>query len=421
VSVPAATGDNVPAFMPTTWVIVAGGAHDGGGMERANAALLRYLITMGATVHLVTHEAAPDLVESPRVELHRVRRVPGLAATDYLLDRTGRRVARTVCRRSPGACVVVNGGNCTWPDVNWVHYVHHAWKRPSRGRLPIRARRGVLNAVYRRSERRALTAARLVIVNSEVTRRDVVRHVGIAAERVRLVYLGAESAWAAPTSDERSRARTAFGAGADERVIAFVGGLGHDERKGFDVLLAAWRVLAADPQFHGRLLVAGTGARLPSYAAAAASMSGRNPIVFLGHTPNVRKVLAAADLTVSPSRYESYGLNVQESFLCGVPALVTRGSGVAERYPACLEPLLLDNPGDAGELVIAVRRWESNREELGRAALELGDRLRAHTWADMGREFVAAVVDSRTRDSAAAGRSGKAVVAAPVDGTVAAR
>jgi len=107
--------------IPMTWVIVAGGVHDHGGMERANAWLVRYLTTTGATVHLVTHEAAPDLVERPRIMLHKVRRIAGLTAADVLLDRAGRRVARTVCRQSPGARVVVNGGNCSWPDVNWVH------------------------------------------------------------------------------------------------------------------------------------------------------------------------------------------------------------------------------------------------------------------------------------------------------------
>ena len=27
----------------------------------------------------------------------------------------------------PLARVVVNGGNCAWPDINWVHAVHAAW------------------------------------------------------------------------------------------------------------------------------------------------------------------------------------------------------------------------------------------------------------------------------------------------------
>jgi glycosyltransferase involved in cell wall biosynthesis len=377
-----------PAGVPLDWVVVTGGAHARGGMEKANAALVRHLISTGATVHLVTHEAAPDLAGSDRVRLHIVPRVFGISATDIPLDFAGRRVARAVCASSPGARVIVNGGNCSWPDVNWVHYVHHAWRPQPRGPFPYRAKERLLNVMYRRAERRALRGARTIIVNSGLTRRDVIEQIGVLPERVRLVYLGAESGWTPPGPDERARARSDFGARPGDRVVAFVGGLGHDERKGFDVVLSAWRVLENDPAFHGRLLVAGAGRRLLPYAAEAARDIGRNPIRFLGHTAAVSTVLAAADLTIGPSRYEPYGLNVQESLVRGVPAIVTRRSGIAERYTGALEPLLLGDPEDVGALVAAIRVWDGDREKFRQAAVVLGDRLRAHTWADMSRDLV---------------------------------
>ena len=44
---------------------------------------------------------------------------------DPLLDRAGRAVARRLA--GEGARVVVNGGNCRWFDVTWVHYCHAAY------------------------------------------------------------------------------------------------------------------------------------------------------------------------------------------------------------------------------------------------------------------------------------------------------
>lgn len=376
---------------PSEWVVVAGGVHARGGMEKANAALVDYLLAQGATVHIVTHEIAPDRAVCDRVRVHIVPKVFGLALTDLLLAREGRRVARAVVAASPGARVVTNGGNCPWPDVNWVHYVHHAWKGQSSGPLPHRVKDRALNVLGRRTERDALRAARLVIVNSERTRRDVIEHLGVPESRVRLIYLGAESAWRPPSAVERDRARQQFEATPDERVIAFVGGLGHDERKGFDVLLAAWQILDGDATFRGRLLVAGGGRRLSRYASQALGCT-RNPIVFLGHTSAVPEVLAAADLTVSPSRYEPYGLNVQESLMRGVPAIATRTSGIAERFTPALEPLLLTGAGDINALVATIRRWDGDREAFRVAARALGDELRKYTWADMSCAFVSAVL-----------------------------
>ena len=45
----------------TPWVIVAGGFHHRGGMDRANAALAAYLLESGTPVHLVGHEIGQRL------------------------------------------------------------------------------------------------------------------------------------------------------------------------------------------------------------------------------------------------------------------------------------------------------------------------------------------------------------------------
>ena len=60
--------------------------------------------------------------------------------------------------QSPGARVLVNGGNCDWPDINWVHYVHHAWPgEHNNSALWFRAKERIANRLARKSEQRALT------------------------------------------------------------------------------------------------------------------------------------------------------------------------------------------------------------------------------------------------------------------------
>src|SRR5688572_12963942 len=96
-------------------------------MDAANHALAQFLAERGGEVHLVAHRVADDLLRRPNVSFHAVRKPAG----SYLLGipflaRAGKRWARRVA--ASGGRVVVNGGNCRWPDLNWVHYVHSAYR-----------------------------------------------------------------------------------------------------------------------------------------------------------------------------------------------------------------------------------------------------------------------------------------------------
>ena len=58
-------------------------------------------------------------------------------------------------------------------------------------------------------------------------------------------------------------------------------------------------------------------------------MLGLDPkIRFLGQVGEVRQVLAASDLFVMPSEREGFGLAALEALACGVPALLSAGSGL---------------------------------------------------------------------------------------------
>ena len=116
------------------WVLVAGDFHRAGGMDRANAELAGYRCAAGVAVHLVSYRVDPELAAHPNVRVHLARRTAG---SHFLgqrqLDRLGRAVASRVMAEEPGARVLVNGGNCEWPDINWVHYVHLEWRTSQPG------------------------------------------------------------------------------------------------------------------------------------------------------------------------------------------------------------------------------------------------------------------------------------------------
>src|ERR1700682_5594888 len=292
---------NVPPTR-SPWILVAGGFHCGGGMDRANLALAEYLLEQDIPVHLVTHSVDSRVGHHPLVTSHIVGRPwRSFLLGEFALAVRSRRVVRRATKRWPQAQVVVNGGNCIWPGVNWAHYVHRAWPVPrNSGNWLYRLKDSVSVAWARTSERAAFRKARLIISNSKRTSREIVEYFQVEKSRVHTVYLGSDPEWGLVTAEERSTSRKALQI-PDSRVVArFVGGLRY----------AHWST---------------------------------RPLL-LAFSSEIKAFLAAADLLVSPVRYEAYGLNVQEAICRGIPAMVTASAGVAVRYDAGLAPMLVSDP-----------------------------------------------------------------------------
>jgi glycosyltransferase involved in cell wall biosynthesis len=285
-----------------------------------------------------------------------------------LLAALGRRRVGSLARN--GARVIVNGGNCPWPDVNWVHYVH--------------AVQG--SAGNQADERLALSRARLIICNSRRTRDDVVERVGVPASKVRVVYYGAGPEFQPSDASQRILAKRALDLAGDRLAALFIGALG-DRRKGFDTLFDAWAELSRDPSWDVDLVVVGTGRGLPVWRERVRRARLDSRVRFLGFRNDVAGIIAAADVLVHPARYEAYGLGVQEALSAGVPALVTASSGIAERYPSDLEPLLIRDPDDACGLADRVRNWRRESDMWRERTAPFAAALRARSWQTMAAEI----------------------------------
>lgn len=383
------------------WVLVAGGFHLRGGMDRANAALAEYLIERGTPLHLVAHEADAALAGRPGVVFHQVPRPLGsFFLGEWLLGWCGRGTARRVTGPWPKARVLVNGGNCYWPDINWVHCVHQAW-RPHDSSAPLwfrlKNRIGKFQACRR--EWSAMQAARLVIANSEQTRRQILGSLDVDPHRVETVYLGADPNWGPASPRERVAAREWLGTAGPRPLVVFVGALGHDRTKGFDTLWSVWRTLCASPDWDADLIVAGGGHEVRRWGKRTAEAGLAERVRLLGFTERVYELLAAADLLVSPVRYEAYGLNVQEAICRGVPAMVSACAGIAERYPPELGEMLLPDPEDVSDLLARLVRWRSQKDLWKERFRPFGDTLRGYTWKDMARRIVS-IVEEMDRETA---------------------
>ena len=380
--------------MSADWVLVSGDFWRRGGMDRANYELARWLVDRGDRVHLVAHRVDDGLASSRGVEVTLVPRPLGAHAVGFvLLDRAGVRVARA--RAKEGARVIVNGANCHFYDATWVHAVHHAWPvRDDGAPVLVRTKNRIDKWRSRRDEAAIVRRARVVIANSDKTRRDLESLVRVDPERIHVVPLGCDPDADAP-QDARviAERRRELGVGPRELFVVFIGALGHDRNKGLDTLLDAWAFLKRDRYVTGRVFA--IGAAVPRWRAEIAARGLEADVTLLGSRDDAGDILAAADLLVAPTRYDSYGLAVQEALCRHVPAITSSGSGVSERYPPSLARLVLPDPDDARALAERIawcaRDRESAAPEIPREIARLGDEIRTHTWARMSEEIARCV------------------------------
>jgi glycosyltransferase involved in cell wall biosynthesis len=160
-------------------------------------------------------------------------------------------------------------------------------------------------------------------------------------------------------------------------------------RKGHDTVL---RALAGLGDLDWTLTICGDAGIEPDHAAAlralaeTAGLAGR--VVFAGACApdRLEAIWQAADIFVSGSCFEGYGMAVAEAVRRGLPLAVTNAAAAAEVIP--LQGSVIVEPGDHVQLGKALRRLIFSaplRREMADAAWQAGRAF--PTWADQGRRF----------------------------------
>ena len=158
----------------------------------------------------------------------------------------------------------------------------------------------------------------------------------------------------APRPDRlgRREARQALGLGPDRPVVLTVGRLTH--------MKGQWHLIDAVPDlaahFPGLAVVLlGDGPLRSSLETRAEALGVSEHVCFAGYRPDARRLLAAADVFVLPSRHEGMPLAALEAMEAGLPVVATRVIGTAEVVDDGVTGALV-RPGDPAALGAAVAR-----------------------------------------------------------------
>jgi GT2 family glycosyltransferase/glycosyltransferase involved in cell wall biosynthesis len=170
-----------------------------------------------------------------------------------------------------------------------------------------------------------------IIADSDNTKRDIVRLLGIPEEKVKVVYPGTNLAYSCIEDTQRIQDSLKTLAIQGEYILS-VGTL--EPRKNIKTLIKAYAHLMQDSPVEeiSLVIVGGKGWLYEEIFREVERVSLKTKIIFTGYVTEEEMICLynGAKIFVYPSLYEGFGLPPLEAMACGVPVIVSNVSSLPE-------------------------------------------------------------------------------------------
>ena len=260
-----------------------------------------------------------------------------------------------------------------WPTVVTVHDViqlvmpQYAWRKVSRLYFDL----------VSTSARRA----RAIITVSERSKQDIVRKLGVPAERIFVIGNAVDESFH-PVRDAWSLAAVRERYGIGQRFILYFGGF--DLRKNVPRIIQAYARLPQSLRAEHQLVIAGRYANLghplfPDPRVEVERLGLEQSVVFTGQIREQDKapLYSAATVFAFPSLYEGFGIPVLEAMACGTPVLTSNQSALPE---VAGDAALLVDPYDVDAIAHGLQALLEDPRRQGELAERGLARARQFTW-----------------------------------------
>jgi UDP-glucose:(heptosyl)LPS alpha-1,3-glucosyltransferase len=366
------------------------------GTERALASLLEQLSSeFQCEIHLYAERvedlaltsAGTHLPSTGSITWHKVPSIPGPHILKFLFWMTANTVLRWWHRVSDGLrfdLALSPGINCFDADVIVVHVVFRRLQELiQQDSSSGSSRSNLARGLHRRLYYSMLTMLERIIYSN--------RSIALAAVSQRTAglltqYFQRRDVVVIPNGIDTMHfslpARLAMRQGArfrrkfsNEELVLLL--IGNDWRvKGVSEIIAA---MAKLPDLPLRLIVAGSDVPT-NFQQEAERLNVADRCRWESSRPDVIDFFAAADIYVSPSKEDSFGLPVAEAMACGLPVITSRFAGVSELIQNEIDGFVLADPSDIGGLTEILRRLHADPNLRVRIAEAAADAAQQWTW-----------------------------------------
>ncbi len=355
-----------------------------GGAEKVARRLAKHLVASGHTVDVLAYQA--EALEGATLHILGTPSYVPRAARDWV---TGRGLANALRETEAdvtfgeqkvwGADVIRPGGGVE--DEYWfarsayARIVKHPFirfMRPKRYFDVWAERRGYAHPVLRR-----------VIVNSRMTRNQLLARYPHLSDRVVVIYNGVDEVLAPMENRDRLRCEwgAVYGMNPGGVWLLFAG---HEfKRKGLVHALRALALARANGT-DARLLVLGRDRAAP-YKRECARLGISAHVAFTGAVPEIANHYALADALILPSHYDPFANVTIEAMGVGLPVITTRQNGGGELVDA-EAGWVVENPTAEAAMADAITALAdpARRQAMGDAARRIA---KQHLLADKMKEI----------------------------------
>ncbi|MDT3400315.1 glycosyltransferase family 4 protein, partial [Streptomyces sp. B1866] len=266
-----------------------------------------------------------------------------------------------------------------FPLVTTIHHPVTVDRRLELDAAPDWKRRASLRRWYAFTRMQKRVASRLpsVLTVSDSSRQEIVDHLGVRTDRIRVVHIGADARLFSPDpSVPEIPGRIVTTSSADVPL------------KGLVYLVEALaKVRTEHPEAH--LVVVGKRPEEGPVAAAVARYGLEGAVDFVKGISDAELVdlVRGAQVACVPSLYEGFSLPAAEAMATGTPLVATTGGAIPEVAGPGGKTCLSVAPGDAGALAAALVRLLGDADLRRRLGAAGRDRVLARfTWEQAARE-----------------------------------
>ena len=367
------------------------------GTERALAELLERLARdYHCEIHLYSQRVEDLSLQPPSSDpqkkaggiiWHKLPSLPGPHLLQFLFWFYANRFYRWFDRafRSISFDLLLSPGiNCSDADVIVVHALFHrlreiSLKAPTPSLLKPnffrKLHRNLYYALLTRLEKRIYSNPRVVLA-AVSSRTASLLETYFHRQNVVVIPNGVDTSQFSPSARlaRRDAARAQWGFQPGEMVLLLVG---NDwATKGLATILEALKELS---DTRARLLIVG-GDLVSPWRELAQRMGVLNRCVWESACPDILNAYAAADLYVSPSREDSFGMPVAEAMACGLPVITSAFAGVSSLLHDGADGFILPDPRHVKTLADLIRRLRDQPELRTRMGQSAADAARHWTW-----------------------------------------
>ncbi len=173
--------------------------------------------------------------------------------------------------------------------------------------------------------------AAVILTVSEFSRQEIIKYLGIPADKIEVIYDGVDLDLFHPGYDPEQIDKTKEKYGINGDYILYLGTL--EPRKNIETLVAAYADLKNSRENVPKLVLAGKkGWMYDSIFAGVEAAGLKQDVIFTDYVPeeDVPLLMSGAKMFVFPSLYEGFGMPPLEAMACGTPVITSDAASLPE-------------------------------------------------------------------------------------------